>query len=126
MDNFTINSRENNNDLHIQLTGTFDDNSAYALKSICKSQYKTGGRLFIDLRSMTNLKPNQQLQFKQLLGELTLPPQKMYLKGEQALKIGYNGTRVLLMKSKKCACIKPCEVCSCKKRMQQKHTKLQQ
>lgn len=126
MTHFTINSRNSNNDLHIQLTGHFNHDSAYAIKSICNTQYKQGGRLFIDLRNIINLEPDQQVKFKQLLGELSLPPQKMFLKGEQALNIGYNGSRILVMKSKKCACIKPCEACSCKKRMQHKLSQVQQ
>lgn len=126
MDNFTLIARKKNNDLHIQFTGIFDEDSACALKSICNTQYNPDGRLFLDLRKLESFDPPQQIQFKRLLGELTLPPQKMFLKGEQALNVGLNGTRVLLSKSKKCACKIPCKICSCKNRRQDKYNNLQQ
>jgi len=124
LEHFTLNSKIRNNDLHIQLTGIFDADSAYALKSMFNSHYTQGGRFFLDLGSLVNLEPRQQLQFKKLLGELTIPPQKIFLKGKQALGIAYDGVRILLMKSKKCACVKPCLDCSCKKRMQQRFRNL--
>ncbi len=107
--------------VHITLSGTFTRQSASALSSCLLSEHKTEERLFLDVRKLTVVNDADCLHFKGCLNHV--PAKQVFFKGEQGVRLGHQGSRVLHMKDSPCKCAGACTSCACDKRVKSRNEK---
>lgn len=110
----TLSSRTSNHDLHIRLTGTFEESLSEHLRAVLQEKYNGQGRLFLDVRELAPLQTEQQALFRTCLADF--PSRQLFFKGQNGFDVGINGSRVLIMKKKQCSCNGKCTVCTCARR----------
>lgn len=123
---FRMESRESNRDLHVRISGTFDDNAAEALIGLLRTSYNGIGRIFIDTRELVDLHALGCRGFRQALEQEKLPVERLFFKGEQGFRLGPDGSRVLIMKQHTCRCGGACRECACAKRLREHRTRMAQ
>lgn len=112
--NFQIKSKKSNGNLHLQLSGDLDGNSASTLVLFLHEKYEGEGRVFIETDNIRRAHPFGCYAFKKLLDRELIPADRIYFKGEKGFKIAPDGSRILVPRSGKgCKCDGRCENCKC-------------
>ncbi len=92
--NFKIESHENDGNLHIDLAGDFDGNSAWELVNTIILKYNGKGLVFINTEKVGKVIPFGSVVFKNLMTVSILPINKMVFIGVKGSKIGPAGCKV--------------------------------
>ena len=111
---FQIDVRTSNGNLHVQPKGDFDGSSACELINVLRDHYDGIGRVFIDTTSLRDIGSFGCRTFQARLDSGTVPPERLFFKGEKGHQIAPSGSRVLLSPKKSgCGCNGNCSNCPC-------------
>ena len=114
----SIVSNKRNGNLHVTVSGRFDQKRVSEVgQHICRV-YGGTGNIFIHTHEITEVAPNSRTMFSSMLGELSLPKKNIYLMGEQGKHICHEEGRVIIKQSKPSSggCGGRCKNCKCKTR----------
>lgn len=114
-----IDSDQRNGNLHITLSGEFSHDMARTVSYHIFETYRGAGNIFIHTNEITEVAPNSQAVFGQMVGLLDLPRDNMYLMGERGKDISYSRAKILLSKKKKKGGCGSCGSCRCGTRKDQ-------
>ena len=95
-DNF--NTRVSKGNLHVRLSGEFCKGTAMAVTRHISKEYTGRGNIFIHTHEVTEVAPQSQSIFENMLGVLDLPKENIYLMGEKGKAICHDQGRVLVRK----------------------------
>ncbi len=121
-DGASIYSMEKNGDLHMQLHGIFDINTAIQLSAFMSESYNGQGNIFINMENVTNVTSQSQKMFESMLGVFELPKQNVFLIRENGVAFGYNERAFSEQKNEEkdidgCGCggkcVVKCNNCTC-------------
>ncbi len=87
----SIYSTEKNGDLHMQLHGIFDINTAIQLSAFMSESYNGEGNIFINMANVTDVTSQSQKMFESMLGVFELPKQNIFLIKENGLEFRHDG-----------------------------------
>ena len=91
---------QRNGNLHINLAGQFNPDTAEKLITIMTQNYKGKGNIFIHTGKVTVVSQNSRYVFSKLLGLSGLPDDNIYLMGERGLEISHDLGKVIVHKKK--------------------------
>lgn len=115
---FTSDQRKGN--LHVKLTGKFDDKRAFEVGHHIHDVYRGEGNIFIHTHDVTEIVPSSKVMFQHMLGVLELPKKNIYLMGEKGEHICHEEGRVIVHKKKPHGCGR-CKNCTCGKKKTENH-----
>ena len=110
-----IRADQRNGNLHIDVDGQFTPDMAEQLTVTMTKLYPGKGNIFIHTEKITKVDPQSKLAFSDLLGISGLPPNNIYLTGENGFKFCHAKGKVIVFKGKKHVCCGKCKNCSCRK-----------
>ncbi|MBM9612837.1 hypothetical protein JWJ90_00895 [Desulfobulbus rhabdoformis] len=82
--------------LHISLDGPFTSEMALQLSNTIATDYCGEGIIFVHTGRITAISPQSRTTFEKMTEILDLPRKKIYLTGQNGLKIGPNKVRVIV------------------------------
>lgn len=107
--NYLIEYRTSEGNLHIKPKGCLSEGAALSLTDLIREKYDGQGRVFINTHDLTNIDPDCFGIFNSGMLSKTLPPDRLFFKGEKGFELAPKGSRVLLTpKNFKCGCRKGC------------------
>lgn len=110
-----VTTEEKNGNLHVKLQGRFGVDTAMEVTSLISRKYRLGSNAFIHTAEVAAVSPQSIEMFSSMLGVYGLPPENIYLLGENGLEICHDEGRVMLRKKTyghKCG--GRCKNCKCK------------
>ncbi|PID77662.1 MAG: hypothetical protein CSB24_00255 [Deltaproteobacteria bacterium] len=104
-----------NGNLHITLSGSFDEQKAREVGRCIHKEYVGEGNVFINTSGITEVKPRSRNAFNGVIEEFALPEDRIYFKGEKGRDICHDHGRVIVAKSGKHKhCSGRCKNCKCR------------
>nr|WP_320013201.1 hypothetical protein [uncultured Desulfobulbus sp.] len=82
--------------LHISLDGPFTSETALQLSNTIATDYYGEGNIFVHTGRVSAISPQSRVTFEEMTEILALPRKKIYLTGQNGLKIGPNKVRVIV------------------------------
>ncbi len=119
--NFHYAVRKSITGVHVKLSGNFEHNDMVSFTRLLSAHFAQDLRLFIDVRTLHVASDKERAAFKQCLENI--PPRQVIFKGEQGVKLGHHGSRVLFMKDSPCKCAGACKSCACDSRVKDRNAK---
>ncbi len=120
---FHMSSRKSITGLHITLIGDFDQDNLNDFSTLINEANAENSRIFLDVRQLHPMNDAQCLTFKGCYAHV--PSKNVYFKGEQGMKLGHQGNRILYMKEHSCKCDGACKACACKSRVKNRNEKFE-
>lgn len=119
-----IEACQRNGNIHIKVSGKFDQEKAIALNLTIQEKYQGRGNVFFHTENISRVLPCGRDYFKYKANRCGLPLKTLFLIGETGRDIMPNGSMVLIIPKKKkgscCGGTKKkcigCTNCSCKKK----------
>ncbi len=114
----SIYSIEKDGNLHMQLHGKFDINTAIQLTAFMSKSYNGEGNIFIDMENVTDVTSQSQKMFESMLGVFELPRQNVFFIRENGLEFSYNEGSFFQQEKEEngidsCGCNGKCKNCTC-------------
>lgn len=114
--NFTIDSRNTNNDLYLELSGDFDGNSAWELVNKIKARYTGKGRIHINTEKVGEINAFGKDVFERLLNPGIISKSKLVFQGAKGVEIDPSETNKENNNNRSsCQCDGKCKNCACSK-----------
>ena len=110
----TIQTNYRNGNLHINLKGYFNMETALKLSNSIARHYCGQGKIFIHTNLITTITPESRRTFAEMTNILGLPPEKMFLTGANGIQIGPDKSKVIIYKNNSDSC--SCSDCTCRDR----------
>jgi len=105
---FDVQCHRSSGNLHIGLSGVFNDACAETLVQVLRLQGHGAGRVFVNTADLRQIRPGAAERFKTRMQWEGLPRDWLYFKGEKGLHMAPNGSRVILgqkrVPGKRCGC----------------------
>ncbi|HBV42226.1 hypothetical protein JBF11_08905 [Taurinivorans muris] len=111
---YRVDYRCSNGNIHVDVSGEFNRNTAGAVLEILQTAYTGSGRIFIDTAQIQNVVECGAEYFKTAFAAIDVPTACLFFKGKKGERIGPDGSRLLLMKEREKKCCGNCKNCSCK------------
>lgn len=115
---YSVDFRHSNGNMHVGLSGEFNQNTADAVLEILQTAYTGSGRIFIDTAKLNTIVESGAEYFKAAFAAINIPSACLFFKGEKGRSIGPNGSKLLLMKERETkphtGCCGKCKNCTCK------------
>ncbi len=111
---YRVDYRYSNGNIHVDVSGEFNRNTAGAVLEILQTAYTGSGRIFIDTAKIQNVVECGAEYFKTAFAAIDVPTACLFFKGKKGERIGPDGSRLLLMKEREKKCCGNCKNCSCK------------
>ncbi len=118
---FALAQRQSITGLHVKLTGMLQQEDIAKFSQLIQSSHVQGQRLFLDVRTLSVSGDSLRSAFKQCFAHI--PAKQVFLKGEQGVKLGHQGNRVLFMKDSPCKCAGACKSCACDSRVKDRNAR---
>lgn len=109
----SIDSEEQNGNLHLSPKGEFNTDTALKLTSLMKSKYRGKGDIFVNTSHITDVEPLSKQMFSIMLGFHNLPKDRVFLKGSKGQDICHDENNVIEAKTKKHGGCGRCRNCKC-------------
>ncbi len=109
----SIEADQRNGNLYISLAGVFTAETAYSLTETMAQRYQGSGNIFIHTDKITDVMPDSQQIFGDLMGLTVLPKENVYMVGKKGLEICHDAGKVIVHDKKKHKCCGRCKNCSC-------------
>lgn len=103
----TLEYRHSHNNLHVQLGGSFSEESAFSLLTLLKREYHSGGRVFINTDGLSDVDKNGANVLHMQWSSLDIPAGLLFLKGEKGMALAPQGSRILIVRKNAEASPKP-------------------
>lgn len=97
---FQMRFRHSEGNLHIHASGGFDGESARELLALFRSEYRAGGRVFVDTVGLNDIQPSGRIMLDSELNRTQVPPASLFFKGEKGFQVAPSGSRVIVMSRK--------------------------
>ena len=94
---FQMQFRHSEGNLHIRTSGKLDADAARELLKLFVSEYRHGGRIFVDTSGLEDIHPTVRSVLDSGLPESAVVPSALYFKGEKGFQIAPAGCRVIVM-----------------------------
>ena len=94
---FQMQFRHSEGNLHIRTSGKLDVDAARGLLKLFVSEYRHGGRIFVDTAGLEDIHPAVRGLLDSGLPESSVAPSSLYFKGEKGFQIAPAGCRVIVM-----------------------------
>jgi hypothetical protein len=117
--NFQVEFKKSNGNLHVHPSGVFDGSSAWELVNLLHEQYDGQGQVYIDTGNLKELCPFGCSTFQCRLNRQHLPFERLYFKGDKGAEMAPKGSNVLTAPHKH-RCCGNCANCTCN-RSKEKH-----
>lgn len=115
---YSVDFRHSNGNMHVDVSGEFNQNTAEAILEILQSAYTGSGRIFIDTVKINSIAESGAEYFKSAFAAINIPAAILFFKGEKGRNIGPNGSKLLLIKERDkkahTGCCGKCKNCTCK------------
>ncbi|WP_028583735.1 hypothetical protein [Desulfogranum mediterraneum] len=110
-----INANQRNGNLHINLKGSFNEETALRVTVIMARTYLGTGNVFIHTEGISTITPAAQFAFNDLVSRSKLPEKKIYLMGEKGLALCHDAGKVIIRPKQACG-EGGCGRCGCAKK----------
>lgn len=114
--NFDIEARDINGNLHLELTGDFDGNSAWELVDAIKTHYAGNGLVLINTENIGEVMTFGREVLENLMTTNKIPKDKLIFEGAKGTEIGPDGwNQVMGVERNLCRCHGCGNNCDCSK-----------
>jgi hypothetical protein len=110
--NFQIEIKKSNGNLHVHPRGDLDGSSAWELVNLLHEQYDGHGRVVIETGNLGELCPFGCSTFQYRLNRQHLPFERLYFKGDKGAAMAPRGSHIMKAKHKHRCCGR-CADCNC-------------
>ena len=97
---YSVDFRHSNGNMHVGVSGEFNQNTADAVLEILQRAYTGSGRIFIDTAKINSIVDSGAEYFKAAFAGINVPTACLFFKGEKGRNIGPNGSKLLLVKER--------------------------
>lgn len=115
---YSVDFRHSTGNMHVGVSGEFNQNTADAVLEILQHAYTGSGRIFIDTAKINSIVESGAEYFKAAFAEINVHTACIFFKGEKSRTIGLNGSKLLLFKEREkrahTGCCGKCKYCTCK------------
>jgi hypothetical protein len=112
--NFNISVKKQHHNLHVEIQGDFDGNSAWELVNLLHEKYDGSGDVVIDGRNLGEICPFGCGTFQCRLNRLAMPAERLVFQGEKAGRLAPAGSRIITdSEVHLCRCNGKCRRCKC-------------
>lgn len=111
---YSVDLRHSNGNMHVGVSGEFNQNAAEAVLELLQSAYTGSGRIFIDTANIRHIAESAGEYFKSAFVRTNVPTGCLFFKGEKGREIGPNGSKLIILKTREKKCCGNCKNCSCK------------
>ncbi len=120
-ENFYYTVRKSITGVHFALFGNFTKQDVTKFTAAIFEANIDDSRIFLDVRKLQPVQDDYCQDFKRCIAHVT--PRQIIFKGEQGVRLGHHGNRILAMKNSPCQCAGACKSCACDKRVQNRNAK---
>jgi hypothetical protein len=108
-DFYELNPESRNGNLYVKAKGTFDGAAAWSLIRLIQNWYKGAGRVFVDTRQVSEVKPFAASILESRITISLLPRERLFFKGRLGLDLAPLGCKVILESpNQSCGCPNSC------------------
>ena len=106
---------QRNGNLHIDVEGLFNPDTAAKLATLLTRTYEGTGNIFIHTKGITEVAMGSKFALNSLFEICDLPSENIYYIGEKGLVLGDNAAKVIIRKKRNGhKCGGTCKNCKCK------------
>jgi len=112
--NFRVEHKKSNGNLHLRPKGDFDGSSAWDLIHLMREKYDGKGRVFIDTKDLQDVHSSGCSTFRCRFQQGGVPADCLFFKGKKGFEMAPDGSKVILVsKKRQCRCDGDCAHCGC-------------